>query len=101
MEDAATAEISRTQLWQWVRYGAKLDDERTITPELYRALRDEELDVMRERLGAERVALGHLDRAIAIFDALILDEQLADFLTLPAYDQLLAIESNEPVETPV
>jgi malate synthase len=100
MEDAATAEISRTQLWQWVRYGAKLDDGRTITPDLYRALRDEELHVMRERLGAERVALGHLDRAVAIFDALILDEQLADFLTLPAYDQLLSIESSEPVNAP-
>ncbi len=101
MEDAATAEISRTQLWQWVRFGAKLDDGRAITPALYLAMRDEELTAMREGLGADRVARGYLDRAIGIFDALILDEELADFLTVPAYEQLLEIERNERVDTPV
>jgi malate synthase len=92
MEDAATAEISRTQLWQWLQHGAKLDDGRDVTPDLYRRIRDEELTSIRERLGEARVAEGHLDRAVAIFDRLILDAELADFLTLPAYDELLKLE---------
>jgi malate synthase len=84
MEDAATAEISRTQLWQWIHHGARLDDGRDVTPELYRQIRDEELRSIGEK--------PNLDRAVAIFDRLILDEELADFLTLPAYDELLQIE---------
>jgi malate synthase len=84
MEDAATAEISRTQLWQWIHHGARLDDGRDVTPELYRQIRDEEL----QSIGAKP----NLDRAVAIFDRLILDDELADFLTLPAYDELLQIE---------
>jgi malate synthase len=84
MEDAATAEISRTQLWQWVHHGAKLDDGRTIDAELYRRLRDEEVASMEAN---DRVA-----RAARIFDELILANELADFLTLPAYEQLLQLE---------
>ena len=94
MEDAATAEISRTQLWQWIHHRATLDDGRPVTAELYTQIRDEELAAIRERLGAERVARGYLDRAARIFDELILEETLADFLTLPAYRELIAIETN-------
>jgi malate synthase len=92
MEDAATAEISRTQLWQWIHHEAKLDDGRTIDAPLYSHLRDEELSSIRERLGDARVAQGFLASATRIFDALILDDELADFLTLPAYEELLRIE---------
>jgi malate synthase len=84
MEDAATAEISRTQLWQWIHHGARLADGRVVTPELYRALRDEELASIGQK--------PHLGDAVAIFDRLVLDDELADFLTLPAYDRLLEIE---------
>ena len=84
MEDAATAEISRTQLWQWVHHGAKLDDGRVIDAGLYRRLRDEEVASME---ASDRVA-----RAARIFDELILANELADFLTLPAYDELLQLE---------
>src|SRR5437867_13310400 len=49
MEDAATAEISRTQLWQWIHHGAHLDDGRAVTAELYKTIRDEELASMGER----------------------------------------------------
>jgi malate synthase len=86
MEDAATAEISRTQLWQWIHHGARLDDGRAVTAELYGTLRDEEL----ARIGEKP----YLGRAAAIFDRLILDDDLADFLTLPAYEELLEIERN-------
>ena len=51
MEDAATAEISRTQVWQWLRHGARLDDGRTLTPALYAEIRDEELAAIRAHVG--------------------------------------------------
>jgi len=81
MEDAATAEISRTQLWQWLHHGAKLDDGRAFTRELYEQIRDEELRSIGER--------PHLETAARIFNSLIVDDQLADFLTLPAYQELI------------
>jgi malate synthase len=84
MEDAATAEISRTQLWQWIQHGAHLDDGREVTAQLYRQIRDEELPKMGSR--------PHLEKAAAIFDDLILAGELADFLTLPAYEELLRLE---------
>jgi malate synthase len=84
MEDAATAEISRTQLWQWIHHGAKLDDGRVIDADLYRRIRDEEL--------ASIGASDRVTRAANIFDRLILADELADFLTLPAYDELLQLE---------
>jgi malate synthase len=84
MEDAATAEISRTQLWQWIHHHAHLDDGREVTAELYHQIRDEELKAIGSR--------PHLDAAAAIFDDLILNDELADFLTLPAYEELLKLE---------
>jgi malate synthase len=84
MEDAATAEISRTQIWQWIHHGAKLDDGRVIDAALYQRLRDEEL--------ASLPASDPLTRAARIFDELILADELADFLTLPAYEELLKLE---------
>ena len=87
MEDAATAEISRTQIWQWIHHGAKLDDGRPVTAELYQQVRDEELETI--RANGEHP---HLDAATRIFDELILAGELADFLTIPAYAELLRME---------
>jgi malate synthase len=78
MEDAATAEISRTQLWQWIHHGARLDDGRVLTPDLYRTIRDEEAPPD--------------SRAASLFDQLILSDTLEDFLTIPAYEELLRVE---------
>ncbi|MGZ6372901.1 MAG: malate synthase A [Candidatus Limnocylindria bacterium] len=83
MEDAATAEISRSQLWQWRVLGAALDDGRTMTGDLYREVRDEELQRLGEALPAFRWA-----DAAAVLDALVLDDEFADFLTLGAYPML-------------
>ncbi len=91
MEDAATAEISRTQLWQWIRHGAQIDDGRTIDADLYAAIRDEELAAIDARLGDSRRR--YVTRAARIFDELILAAELADFLTLPAYEELLQLET--------
>jgi malate synthase len=81
MEDAATAEISRTQLWQWIHHGARLADGRRVSAELFRAVLAEELR------GAESDA--HLAAAARLFDELATAPVLADFLTLPAYERLL------------
>ena len=87
MEDAATAEISRTQLWQWVHHGARLDDGRTVDAKLYERIRDEEV--------ASMEANDRVTRAARIFDRLILANELADFLTLPAYEELLQLEQEQ------
>jgi malate synthase len=82
MEDAATAEISRSQLWQWRTRGARLDDGRVVTAALYRSIRDEELG----RLGGR--SAGRLGEAADLLDGLVLDDAFADFLTLRAYPLL-------------
>jgi malate synthase len=94
MEDAATAEISRAQLWQWVRHGAKLDDGRRIDADLYRQIRDEELASIVEELEGDAQSLENLQAAREIFDELILGDEIAEFLTLPAYERLRAGEGN-------
>jgi malate synthase len=82
MEDAATAEISRSQLWQWIRHGARMDDGTIISADLYEGLRNEELAKL-VASGAERYR-----DAVEILDKLVLSEQFIDFLTLVAYDYL-------------
>ena len=78
MEDVATAEISRSQLWQWIHNGAKLDDGRAVTDALYQAVRGEEL----ARLGGPET--GRLRDAVAILDGLVEKPEFTEFLTLPA-----------------
>jgi len=90
MEDAATAEISRTQVWQWLRYGASLDDGRTVTLELFERVLDEEQAKLRERLGAEAYDTSTFPAARALFASLSTSEVLVEFLTLPAYERLVA-----------
>jgi len=80
MEDAATAEISRAQLWQWIKNKAKLDDGRTATGDLYRKVRDEEL----AKLGKG----GRIAEAAEILDSLVLAPDFAEFLTTSAYQRL-------------
>ena len=82
MEDAATAEISRSQLWQWRHHGTLLADGRPMTAELYRSIRDEEL----ERDGGR--AAGRLGEAADLLDRLVLADGFAEFLTLGAYPLL-------------
>jgi malate synthase len=85
MEDAATAEISRTQVWQWIKYGAKLDDGRTITYDLYQELLPEELAKIKIYVGETNYEKGKFDLAIQLFDQLIREDNFVEFLTLPAY----------------
>jgi malate synthase len=82
MEDAATAEISRSQLWQWRTHGVRLDDGRAADGALYAALREEEL----AKLGGR--ATGRLAEAAELLDRLVLRDDFPDFLTLEAYSGL-------------
>jgi malate synthase len=88
MEDAATAEISRAQLWQWLSLGAKLDDGRTISAELYDALMAEELVKIRGEVGDERFHGGRYPKATSLFMSMVKAKQFEEFLTLPAYELL-------------
>ncbi len=88
MEDAATAEISRTQVWQWIKNGSKLEDGRTVTYDLYRALLPSELEKIRQYVGDEAYQNGKFEAAIALFDTLVKSTDFIDFLTLPAYDMI-------------
>jgi malate synthase len=88
MEDAATAEISRTQVWQWLRHGARLADGRTIDAALARATLQEELAKFRSELGEERWRASRFELAARLFEQLTTGSELADFLTLAAYEHL-------------
>lgn len=97
MEDAATAEISRTQVWQWVRHGAALDDGRVVTPELVRGIIIEEVARIRAVANGSPPANSALDRARRLFEGLCLDSAYVEFLTIPAYSQLIGrLAANEP-----
>jgi malate synthase len=84
MEDVATAEISRSQLWQWTHNGARLDDGRPVTAALYRQIRGEEL----QRLEAAGPSAEHLREAAEILDALVDSPDFPEFLTYLAYPKL-------------
>ncbi len=87
MEDAATAEISRTQVWQWVHNpNGILDNGRKVTMELVRDLIRQELDRIRTERGEERFEHGHFAEATRLFEELVEPEELPEFLTLKAYE---------------
>ncbi|MDP6591214.1 MAG: malate synthase A [Alphaproteobacteria bacterium] len=89
MEDAATAEISRAQVWQWLKHGARLDDGRVIDRALFDQLLSEETAGLEQELGEERFAGGRFADAITLFAKLSTADDFEEFLTLPAY-RLLA-----------
>ena len=85
MEDAATAEISRSQVWQWIRSPkGVLDDGRKVTAELVRELVPQELDKVKQVTGGGAT----YDRAAQIFEQMSTQEEFAEFLTLPLYEEI-------------
>jgi malate synthase len=88
MEDAATAEISRTQIWQWVHHGSRLEDGRQVTVELVRQILDEETDKIRQSVGEEVWQAGRPAETRELFDRVALCPELIEFLTIPAYEYL-------------
>jgi malate synthase len=94
MEDAATAEIARSQVWQWVHHGAELEDGRTVTPDLVRELETSELEKIREEIGDDDwfYSEGRPDLSRELFEGVALSDEFVEFLTLPAYDELVKLE---------
>jgi malate synthase len=88
MEDAATAEISRSQVWQWIHNGVRLDDGTTVTADLVGRIEDEELAQLRETLGDQAWATSRFDDARKLFERVALADDFADFLTTAAYDAI-------------
>lgn len=89
MEDAATAEISRAQLWQWIRHPKGiLDDGRKVTKEMYEQFKEEEMAKLKEKFGGDNYNSGKFPEALELFDKLTLNDDFVDFLTLPGYELL-------------
>jgi malate synthase len=88
MEDTATSEIARSQVWQWLRHGARLAEGAQVTHELVRRIEDEELEKVRSAVGDEVYARSRPDDARAVFEQTALGEDFVEFLTLPAYEYM-------------
>lgn len=88
MEDAATAEISRAQVWQWLKTKARLDTGEVIDLFFYKKILQEEIEKCKILLGEARVQTGNLEKAAKIFDEIVLSENFVEFLTIPAYEYL-------------
>jgi len=88
MEDAATAEICRAQVWQWVKFGAKLDDGRPVTAEMATRISDEQLAKLKAEFGEQRFAGSEFTKAAKVFKDLMTSSEFKEFLTLPAYDYI-------------
>ena len=86
MEDAATAEICRAQLWQWLHHGARTSDGAPVTAERFDRLLSEELDRIHGEVGAQRLAKGVFPSASRLFERMIKQDEFDEFLTLPAYE---------------
>jgi malate synthase len=88
MEDAATAEIARSQVWQWVRHGARLSDGAAVTADLVRRLASEEVERLRGERGPGAAAGDRLDDALQLLEQVSLGPEFVEFLTLPAYERI-------------
>jgi malate synthase len=88
MEDAATSEISRAQIWQWCHHHTKMTDGQEVTPELVRRIADEEVAALRSAMGEKAFGASHLLDARSLFERVALEQPFFEFLTLPAYTTL-------------
>jgi malate synthase len=88
MEDAATAEISRTQVWQWLHNEVVIEDGRTFNMALYKDIFDSEIEKLTAEFGEEKTKNSKFDLAIKLFDKLVTTEEFEEFLTLPAYQYI-------------
>jgi malate synthase len=89
MEDAATAEISRAQVWQWIHHpDGVLTDGRKVTLDMFREVMGAELKKIKEAVGEERYARGNYEKAARLFDEIVANDELEEFLTLRAYEHI-------------
>tara|TARA_R110001583_G_scaffold15640_5_gene64240 strand:- start:2602 stop:4254 length:1653 start_codon:yes stop_codon:yes gene_type:complete len=90
MEDAATAEISRTSIWQWIQHNKSLSNGKLVTKALFKDMLKEEMANVKKELGAERFNAGQFAKASTLFEQITTSDELVDFLTLPGYELLTA-----------
>jgi malate synthase len=88
MEDAATAEISRTQVWLWLHKNMQLENQIIFNQEMYQQLKNEELEKIKNLVGERNFMDGKFKVAIALFDQLVLSKDYKEFLTLSAYKHI-------------
>ena len=88
MEDAATAEISRASIWQWIKHGKALDNGETVTKPLFEQYLKEEFEVVKQELGSERFESGRFEEAAELMARLTTSDELVNFLTVPGYEFL-------------
>lgn len=88
MEDAATAEISRTSIWQWIHHEKSLSNGQQVTKTLFRQMLQEEMQVVRKELGEARYHAGRFEEAAQLMERITTQDELIDFLTLPGYELL-------------
>ncbi len=88
MEDAATAEISRASIWQWIKHQKPLSNGKVVTKDLFTQYLEEEMGVLENELGAERFAQGRYRQAATLMAKLTISDELVNFLTLPGYEYL-------------
>jgi malate synthase len=88
MEDTATSEISRSQVWQWAHHGASINGGLRITGELVRKWEDEELQKVEETIGAEALGRGRFGEAKTLFEEVALSDEFEEFLTIPGYEHI-------------
>ncbi|TPX35631.1 malate synthase [Synchytrium endobioticum] len=92
MEDAATAEISRSQLWQWVKHNVKTAEGKAITPQYIAQTLDEEMDAIRKQIGDKAYSAGKWDMAKKLFLSTVQGAEYSDFLTSLCYDSIVTIQ---------
>ncbi|WP_285330954.1 malate synthase A [Vibrio parahaemolyticus] len=88
MEDAATAEISRASIWQWIQHGKSLDNGQQVTKALFETYLQEEVEVVKKEVGEERYQAGRFEEAAQLMAKLTTSDELTNFLTVPGYDYL-------------
>ena len=95
MEDAATAEISRTQIWQWIKHQAKLNEETVLTKKVFQEFLSDEISKIISTAGPDDFREGKYGEATKLFFDLTVSDELTNFLTVPAYEYLFLGEFNE------
>ena len=91
MEDAATAEISRAQIWQWLKHSTSLSDGRTVTVELFKSILDDEIKGLKEIIGENQWKDGKYEKAIELFEKMSISPDCKEFLTLSAYEEIISL----------
>ena len=88
MEDAATAEISRTSIWQWIKHKNRLDNGKIVDKKLFKQYLEEELLNVKNEVGIEKFESGKFNLAKSIFEEITLSDNVEEFLTTKAYEEL-------------